>query len=84
MANRVLCADTIWTNKDAETGAIVPYHVRHCPNKAKVLAKMPGDVLWTPICGRHENTDRWANYPDMQWRTLDGVDLPKLDVDNLA
>lgn len=80
---RVPCNETVWSNRD-EGGNIVPHYVRPCRNKAKVLARFPGTVLWVPLCGMHENTDRWANYIDVEWRSLDGNPLPNpwLDVDN--
>ena len=45
---------------------------RECGANARYLAKAPGDMLWTPLCGRHANTGRWARYPDSTWQ-----DMPK-------
>lgn len=70
----VLCAETVWSNRD-EAGNIVQGHVKDCRFKAKTMAKMPGEVIWTPLCNMHANTDRWSAYVDMQWRALP-VDTP--------
>ena len=41
-----------------------------CPHRARVIARTSPAVAWTPLCGTHENTDRWANYPDIEWRDV--------------
>lgn len=63
------CRSCGWTPRCAESvyrrGERLP-----CPNRARMIALGSPGAAWTPLCGTHENTDRWANYPDIDWRPV--------------
>lgn len=63
MTEVVRCSESVWTL--ARRG-------EPCGKRARWLVMDPSTGMqdWRPLCGTHANTDRWANYPSLEWKEI--------------
>jgi hypothetical protein len=59
------CQETVWTHRGPARGEFVKGHTAPCPNRATWTATDTQTGVVHRLCGRHANTDRYANYPDL-------------------